>query len=129
MKRPTAAGAMGLAAIILLILTLSGQASAADTASVRGKVIDAATGLALSGVLVQTEGPTINAATTDRRGDFEVDGLQPGYYNLLMHLDGYVTTESDPFRVDPEGTKPLTLALQRGQGIAQSTKVLGVTTV
>ena len=121
----------GLLVIAASSFLYAGAASADQTgAAVSGKVIDAATGLGLAGVLVQTEGPTITASTTDARGAFSLAGLTPGYYNLLMYLNGYVTTESEPFRVDPNATqRPLTLALQRGQGLSQSTRVLGTTTV
>lgn len=121
---------IGLLACLSLFVTVVGRASADAPGTVSGKIVDAATGLALSGVLVQTEGPTITASTSDKQGAFTLTGLMPGYYNLLMYLNGYVTTESEPFRVGGGAPKaPLTLALQRGSGLSQSTRVLGVTTV
>ncbi|HET9342667.1 MAG TPA: TonB-dependent receptor [Candidatus Eremiobacteraceae bacterium] len=121
---------IGLLTCLSLFVAGFGSASAAAPGTVSGKIIDAATGLALSGVLVQTEGPTITASTSDKQGDFQLTGLMPGYYNLLMYLNGYVTTESEPFHVDVGLPKaPLTLSLQRGSGLSQSTRVLGVTTI
>jgi len=130
MRRSKAPVITGLLVCLTLLLAGIGRASADAPGTVSGKIIDAATGLALSGVLVQTEGPTITASTSDKQGAFKLTGLMPGYYNLLMYLNGFVTTESEPFRVGggfPKG--PLTLALQRGQGLSQSTRVLGVTAV
>ena len=119
----------GLLITVLASIPLVGPARADDTGTVRGKIVDAATGLALSGVLVQSEGPTITAGTSDSHGQFQLTGLLPGYYNLLIYLNGYVTTESEPFKVGATAQAPLTLALQRGEGVSQSTRVLGITTV
>jgi outer membrane cobalamin receptor len=116
-------------AIVLSSAVCSVTAQAADSGAIRGRVVDASTGLGLAGVLVQTEGPTINVASTDRQGDFALSGLVPGYYSLLMHLEGFVTTESEPFRVSVGPSQTLTLAIQRGSGISASTRVLGTTTV
>jgi len=131
MRRLKAPAIIGLLMCFSLSIAGVARAGAADApGTVTGKIVDAATGLALSGVLVQTEGPTITASTSDKQGVFTIAGLMPGYYNLLMYLNGYVTTESEPFRVGvgaPRG--PLTLSLQRGSGLSQSTRVLGVTTV
>ncbi len=129
MRRWTPLVGIGLLAIILLF-TAFGRASAAETLTVRGKILDAGTGLALSGVVVQTEGPTIASTTSDSNGNFVLPGLMPGYYNVLMRLNGYVTTESEPFHIAAGAQTPmLTLVLQRGQGFSRSTRVLGVTTI
>lgn len=130
MQRSKAPVIIGLLTCLSLLVAGFGSASAAAPGTVSGKIIDAATGLALSGVLVQTEGPTITASTSDKQGEFQLTGLMPGYYNLLMYLNGYVTTESEPFHVDVGYPKaPLTLSLQRGSGLSQSTRILGITTV
>ena len=130
MQRSKAPVIIGLLTCLSLFVAGFGSASADAPGTVSGKIIDAATGLALSGVLVQTEGPTITASTSDKQGEFHLTGLMPGYYNLLMYLNGYVTTESEPFRVDVGFPKAaLTLSLQRGQGLSQSLRVLGVSTV
>lgn len=130
MHRSKASALVGLLAFIISTSLLAGTALAADSGTVRGKIIDAATGLALAGVLVQTEGPTVTTATSDRQGEFTMSDLTPGYYNLLMYLNGYVTTESDSFHVSAIVSSPvLTLALQRGQGLSTSARVLGSTTV
>lgn len=130
MQRSKALAVAGLVAILVSAGMLTGRASAADTGSVRGKIVDAATGLALGNVLVQTEGPTVTATTSDAHGNFVLTGLMPGYYNLLMYMSGYVTTESEPFRVaEKDVARELTLSLQRGQGISMSTRVLGTTTI
>lgn len=132
MQRSKPRTIIGLVTALSLLLLAAGvsRASADAPGIVSGKIVDAATGLALSGVLVQTEGPTITASTSDKQGSFQLTGLMPGYYNLLMYLNGYVTTESEPFRVDVGYPKaPLTLSLQRGSGLSQSTRVLGITAV
>ena len=77
MRRWTPLVGAGLLAIIFIALAF-GRANAADALTVRGKIVDAATGLALSGVTVQTEGPTLTSTTSDRNGDFALSGLTAG---------------------------------------------------
>lgn len=130
MQRAKAPTFIGLVAIVVSTFLFGGHALAAGAGAVRGKIVDAATGLALAGVLVQSEGSTITATTSDAHGIFTLSGLIPGYYSLLMYMKGYVTTESESFQVSASGpAQPLTLALQRGQGISSSDRVLGTTTV
>src|SRR5579864_3609935 len=119
-----------IAALLFATIFPAGGARAADAgAAVHGTLVDAATGLALAGATVQTEGPTVVTTTTDRQGRFTISGLVPGYYALLVTFTGYVTTESEPFKVEVGPAQILTLSIQRGQGASSSTRVLGTTTV
>ena len=131
MRRLKVWAGAGLFAAMLgaLCMCAPAWADGGSTATIHGKVVDAGTGFALAGVLVQTEGPTIETTKTDQSGHFELSGLIPGVYSLLTRLDGYVTTESEPFRVAASGAQTLTLSIQRGSGVSASNRVLGVTTV
>lgn len=94
------------------IITLPAQAFAASY-SIKGRVIDAATGLALSSVKLQSVGPTVLSTTTDLAGRFELTGLAGGVYSLQMSLPGYDNTVSEEFAVGAGVSLPLTLAMQR----------------
>lgn len=113
-----------LAAALFIVPAL---ASAAGI-DVTGKVIDAATGLPLVGVKLQTIGPKIATATTDVAGRFTLPSLAPGLYSLQADLSGYETTISEEFSVQPGFTLPLTLSMQRTATTSQI-RTLGRTTV
>jgi|GEM_PF-2137808 len=53
-----------------------------------GTVVDATTGKAVSGATVQLEGSD-NSATTDSSGNFELDDVSSGDYNIMVTADGY----------------------------------------
>ena len=116
------------AVVLAASLVVPTHAFAAGTYSVKGRVIDAATGLALAGVILQTVGPTEKNATTDSVGTFSFSGLDAGTYSLQATLIGYETTLSEEFAIGQGFSLPLTLALQRSSGTS-TTRVLARTTV
>jgi outer membrane receptor protein involved in Fe transport len=118
-----AAGALAAAFLFLAPVT-----AAAATYPVKGKVVDAATGLPLANVKLTTLGPTSATQTTNSLGRFEFDGLAPGSYSVQMVLAGWDTTVSEEFSVGGSFSLPLTLAMQRTTQNSQI-RTLGVTTV
>ena len=110
---------VGLVAAMLLVLPATSLAdlspSSVSGITVTGKVVDAATSIPLSGVYLETAGPTVVNTTTDGKGQFKLTGLSPGNYSILARAVGYDTTLSEEFSVSAGFSLPLTLALQRAK--------------
>ncbi|MFH1119174.1 MAG: carboxypeptidase-like regulatory domain-containing protein [Bacteroidota bacterium] len=58
------------------------------TASVSGKVLDINSGEALAGVAVSVEGTELKVYT-DLDGNFIINGIEPGSYNLILSMISY----------------------------------------
>jgi len=117
--------------LVLCILTFSAAAGAAttDTASISGQVIEGGSGLPLLGVRVVADGPTMAKTLTDTHGNFTLENLLPGSYELIISLTGYVTTASDRFPLASGQIQNVTLVLARSQGVTSGVKLLGRTTI
>jgi hypothetical protein len=73
----------------LFLATLFAASAFAQTpGAIRGSVVDARGGEALSNVAIQLVG-TEHRATTDARGQFRIDGVAPGDYTLNVSTVGY----------------------------------------
>lgn len=76
-----------IVAFISLFISLAfGQ----NTGGVKGKV-RTTKGEAINGVKItaRQKGEDIKSAQTDRKGEFVLDGLKPGLYNLVFEKSGY----------------------------------------
>jgi len=104
-----------------------GSSQAGGTVS--GRVIDAATGLGLSGVQVTTEGVVTVMTVSDHNGAFKLSGLKTGTYELIVARSGYETTASEQFQLGDASITNLTLAVNRTQGSDTGVRVLGRTTI
>ncbi|MBV8172546.1 MAG: TonB-dependent receptor [Candidatus Eremiobacteraeota bacterium] len=123
------AGAMAAAFLFLTSLSsIALPAAAASTFTVKGKVVDAATGLPLAGVQLTSVGPTHKTETSNSAGDFEFTDLAPGSYSLEMVLTGWDKTVSEEFNVSGGYSLPLVLSMQRTSTTNQI-RTLGRTTV
>lgn len=60
----------------------------ATTASVNGQVVDFQSGETLAGVAITVEG-TETKVYTDLDGNFSIEGLEPGTYNLVLSMISY----------------------------------------
>jgi len=100
-------------------------APAAPVAKITGRIIEAGSGLPLSGVRVVADGPTMSATITDSNGNFTFENLITGSYSLVASLKGFETTSTDQFPLVKGQTQDLTLAIQRAQGNTSGIKVLG----
>lgn len=88
-------------------------AAAGGTATIRGRVVDAATGRALSRVEMRT-GPNAGGVTgrvvmTDGEGRYEISGLPAGVYTIIAAKPNYVRTSWGEQRSEGPG-KRITLA-------------------
>ena len=130
MKRSRSAHIIFLCCTLVgAVLAAAHPGAAADVASINGKVVDAATGLGLPGVNIESYGTTSAATTTDKAGTFRLQGLQPGRYTLFLSLNGYETTASEQFYVSTGQARTVTLSIQRTQNGSSNVRVLGRTTI
>ncbi len=85
-----------ISAITVLVLVLNSAAFAEGkptntpvaTASVSGKVLDINSGETLAGVVVSVEGTDLKVYT-DLDGNFTINGIEPGTYNLILSMISY----------------------------------------
>ncbi len=82
-----------LFSLLLLVALSSRVASAQETATVAGTVVDAEEGFPLSGaniVLFEDDGTTmVTGAATDAEGRYEISGIPAGSYVLAFRFVGY----------------------------------------
>ena len=74
--------------LLLLTLTLTAPLVASAEQSIRGKVLDKKTNEALIGATILVEGTT-KATSADIDGNFQLNGLGAGKYNLLVSYVSY----------------------------------------
>lgn len=86
--------------------------NAATTTVITGKVFDKCTMEELAGVTVQIEGTDIKAYT-DIEGNFKIDNVQPGTYNLNISYISYKETEVVNVNADPAAKKDLEIKLEQ----------------
>ena len=79
-------------ALLAVIFFLSVFSAAAQTGGLKGKV-RTAKGDAISGVAVtaRRDGKDVKSATTDGKGNFRMQGLEAGVYNLVFDRAGYAS--------------------------------------
>jgi hypothetical protein len=87
----------------------NGNPPAATT--ITGKVIDNMTSEELAGVTVQIEGTELKTYT-DIEGNFTIEGLQPGNYDLKVSYISYKETELNNISVEP-ASKDLEIKLEQ----------------
>ena len=73
---------------LLSITVLTSLASAQETGTVFGKVVDSATGEELIGANILLDGTTIGAAT-DIEGNYKISNIPVGTYSLIASMIGY----------------------------------------
>lgn len=77
--------------IIALLLSAT-LAAAAQTGGIKGKVrTNSGIGIANAEVSARKDGEVVRKAKTNSRGEFVLDGLRPGTYNIAFDADGYST--------------------------------------
>jgi len=105
-----------LVVLLLMAGVLSTKVVLAQTASVRGFIIDESDGQPLQGVNVGLEDATgaLRGAVTDDDGFFIVIRLAPGRYVLRASFIGYETTR-DTLNLEPGGTITRRLIMRPGE--------------
>ncbi|MDB5095505.1 MAG: hypothetical protein JWO85_3606, partial [Candidatus Eremiobacteraeota bacterium] len=77
-------------AMLFIAISLVGPASAATTGTISGTVTDAATKKPVPGAVVTASAPSGRAsATADANGFFNLNGLAPDTYTVLISTKGY----------------------------------------
>jgi len=103
------------ASLTCAFLACAVPAYAQSGAEIDGIVVDAASGVALSGATVRIAHST-QRTSTDARGAFHFTGLGPGRYQFEVQLGGYQPVVSTPVTLGTSGTVRTTLAIQRAIG-------------
>lgn len=103
-----------------------------DKIIISGHIIAGGNGLPISGVVIELNGLETFSTLSDVNGDFKIDGIPPGNYQLLMSLEGFSQLSSSIFvkvgdkidfgdiylsklEVDPETNDPVTTGIIRGK--------------
>jgi uncharacterized surface anchored protein len=124
-----------LAALIAFGLQVipTGDAGSAKQggATIKGRVIDAATKATLSGARVRLRGSSERGPVlTDAAGAFVFSGLAAGTYSFVIERNGYLSTSwpatsrwirrhEDPIKLGTDGSvENVTLAIERGGVVA-----------
>jgi hypothetical protein len=103
-------------------------AGVAGDATIEGNVVDAQSGLPLSGATVRVESLALRAITS-RDGGFRV-AVPHGVYRLRIERDGYQPTVSDGVSVPAGGAAQVTLAVQSVPNAATGgLKTIGATSI
>ena len=76
---------ISLLSLVCVLLSFSGKA---QTGNIRGKITDAITGEELIGAAVIVEGTT-TGSSADLDGNFSIEDLEPGSYNLVCRFISY----------------------------------------
>jgi hypothetical protein len=78
-------------AVLVLVLTFSSVlAFAQENGGVKGKVRTAkGDGIAAVAITARQNGADVKSATSDRKGNFVLENLKAGTYNLVFSKDGY----------------------------------------
>ncbi len=70
------------------------------TAAVSGKVLDNTTGETLAGVVVSVEGTELKVYT-DLDGNFTINNMEPGTYNLIVSMISYKKSLVENIKLQP----------------------------
>ena len=79
-----------LVLLILFVAVSVGIALAQETGSVKGKVrTTKGDGIAGVSITARQNGEDVKSTTSDNKGNFQLEGLKPGVYNLFFSKNGY----------------------------------------
>jgi hypothetical protein len=100
---------------VALFLSIAAPTAAQTTGTIRGTVVDAQGGV-LPGVSVTARSPALVRGTvavvTDGTGAFRMPGLQPGVYELVLELAGFMTQTMSSINLGLEQEIVLQVTLQ-----------------
>ena len=76
--------------MILFVAVSAGLALAQETGSVKGKVrTTKGEGIAAVSITARQNSEDVKSTTSDNKGNFQLEGLKPGVYNLVFSKNGY----------------------------------------
>ena len=76
--------------LILFVAVSAGIALAQETGSVKGKVrTTKGEGIADVSITARQNSEDVRSTTSDNKGNFQLEGLKPGVYNLVFSKNGY----------------------------------------
>ena len=79
-----------LVLLILFVAVSVGIALAQETGNVKGKVrTTKGEGIADVSITARQNGEDVKSTTSDNKGNFQLEGLKPGVYNLVFSKNGY----------------------------------------
>ena len=117
----TGRGALRFLTIAIVLICGFSQSMMGQNGSIRGVVIDAVTKETLVGAAVVVQG-TFTGVTTDFDGQYRLEGLQPGTYNLQFSFISYDPIVIENIKVESGKTLtlnvPLSSATQQLQGVS-----------
>ncbi len=87
-----------------------GAPIAAKSSTVSGKVVDLNSGETLAGVAVSIEG-TETRVYTDLDGNFKIEDIKPGTYNLVLSMISYKNSLVENIELLPEENEVLEVKL------------------
>jgi outer membrane receptor protein involved in Fe transport len=90
--------------ITILFLTAVTSVFAQNTGKITGKITDAKSGDPLPGVNIVLKG-TYYGAATDLKGEFEINNVVPGTYEVAISSIGYTTVEYTGVKIEANTTK------------------------
>lgn len=108
--------------LVLAVFGLLPTANAQTTGGLKGKVKNMeGGGIAEATVTARLNGKDIRTVTSNNRGDFTLDGLESGLYNVLFDAKGYAAAVKYNVEVKPGKTKDmgggLILMVDRGMQV------------
>lgn len=107
----------------IFLLLFCGFAFAQDTGTLKGKV-RTTKGDGIAGVTVSArqKGEDVKTVTSDNKGNFVIDGLKPGLYNLAFTKNGY--SSGVLYNIEVKKKKEIDLGDRLVLGLDQGTLVL-----
>lgn len=82
------------------------------TTTIQGKITDMKTMEELTGVTVQIEGTEVKAYS-DIEGNFKIEGVEPGTYNLSISYISYKQTKLENIQATVTGTSDVKVKLEQ----------------
>ena len=93
--------------------SIASESAPVEMVSLSGTVIDFASGEALTGVEVTVEGTDIKVYT-DFDGNFEIDNVKPGSYNIIASYISYEKSLIENFKANTQN-KEVDIKLQESK--------------
>jgi Carboxypeptidase regulatory-like domain len=118
-------GYMALSVLWLLFTSSSNLSAASDSGRISGKILDLQ-GVAVAGAhlrLIDSAGSLVRETTSDTQGNFTLDGIHRGEYQLRGESDAFVSVTVD-ISLDVGQQKEISLQFQQMASVRQAITVV-----